>query len=99
VVPPLFNPTQSGEASTWPKVEQICWEIVDWKPKPFAKVPRVPSMKHKGIPIKGVRLSKDGKLIRDARKLDATTRIKRRHSTKARPRRGKVMSRPSVMMQ
>jgi hypothetical protein len=46
-------------------------------------------MKHTGITIKGFRLSKDGKLVRDTRKLDVSARIRERASTKVRPRRGR----------
>jgi hypothetical protein len=45
-------------------------------------------MKHTGIHVKGVRLSKDGNLTRDLKGLDVATRLKQGHSTKVRPRRG-----------
>ena len=41
-------------------------------------------MKHFGIPLKGFRLNKQGKLVRDHKHLDVSTRLKRKASKKIR---------------
>jgi hypothetical protein len=41
-------------------------------------------MKLKGIPIKGFRLDKTGKPVRDQRRLDVSTRLKRQNSKRVR---------------